>query len=143
VTTLLRELLARDADASCATALVMYFARHPHIYVTIDRLAVQVGYSAARVESSIEMLIRAGVIVQRRHAGLTAVMYRVSAPPWPQGLPATAFMSRWQRQIRLLRDARERCRRAALRAARADERLRRAAELIASLPIKTSFPRDG
>jgi len=140
---LLQELLAPEADARCATALVMYFCRHPHIYMTIDRLAAQVGYGADRVESSIEMLIRAGVIVQRRHSGLKAVMYHVSAPLLPPGLPGTEFMSRWRRQIGLLRDALERCDRAALRAARVDEKLRRAQQLLASRGAKRSFPRDG
>ena len=142
-TELLRELLAPDTDPRCAVALIMYFCRHPHIYVPIDRLAASVGYDADRVESSIETLIGAGVIVQRRHAGLNAVMYRVSAPLWPPGVPPTAFMSRWQRQIRLLRDARERCRRAALWASSTDERLRRAAQVMASRRTTTSLPRRG
>lgn len=143
MTRLLRELLAPDADARCMTALVVYFCRHPHIYVPTDRLAAHVGYTVDRVESSIETLIRAGVIVRRRHSGLGAVMCRVAAAPWPPGLPATAFMRRWQRQIGLLRNAHERCRRAALSTARAGDKLRRAEQLMASLNAKASFPRDG
>jgi len=142
MTPLLRALLAPDADARCMTALLMYFCRHPHIYVTTDRLAAHVGYTVDRVESSIESLIRTGVIAPPRHSGLGAVMCRLAAP-WPSGPPATAFMSRWQRQIGLLRSARERCRRAAVRAARAGDQLRRAEQLMASLPARAPFPRDG
>ena len=141
-TQLLRELLALDADAHCATALVVYFSRHPHVYVTIDRLTAQVGYGADRVEACIDTLIRAGFIMQRRHAGLNAVMYRVSGPLWPPRLPGTQFMSRWWRQMRLVRNAHERCRRSALRAARADERIRRTGEIIAARRTNTSLPRD-
>jgi hypothetical protein len=143
MTPLLRELLAPEADARCMTALVMYFYRHPHIYVTTERLAAHLGYPVDRVESSIEALTRAGVIVQRRHPGLGAVMCRVTAPPWPPGLPATTFMSRWQRQIGFLRSARERSRRAALRAADADQKLRRVEQLMASLNATASLPHDG
>ena len=82
------------------------------------------------------------MIVQRSHVRLNAVMYRISAPLWPPGLPATEFMSRWSRQIRLLRDARERCRRSALRAARADERLGRADQMMATRVTKSSLQRD-
>ena len=141
-TRLLRELLTPEVDARCATALLMYFARHPHIYVTTERLAAHVGYGIDRVGASIETLIRAGVIVHRRHSGLNAVMYRVSSPLWPSGLPVTDFMNRWRRQIGLLRDARDRCRRAALCAAAADERLRRAEHVMATVR-KTSFARGG
>jgi hypothetical protein len=142
-TRLLRALLAPDTDARCATALAMYFYRHPHVYVTTDRLAAQVGYGVERVESSIETLVRAGMIVRQSHPSLNAVMYRVAPLLWQSGLPPTAFMIRWRRQIGLLRDAHDRCRRAALHAARASERIRQAEQLMAMRLPKNSLARDG
>jgi hypothetical protein len=136
---LLQALVAANADARCATDLLLYFTRHPHVYVPIDRLAALVGYAETRVQSSIDALIQGGAIVQRRHPCLDAAMYRVSSPLYPPGVTPRQFIRRWKRQIDLVRTARARCRRYGSIAAAVDERVRRAAELLARM----SPPRGG
>jgi hypothetical protein len=50
------------------------------IPVTMDRVAAHVGHTVDRVESSIETLIRAGVIAQGGHSGPGAVGEPVDMP---------------------------------------------------------------
>jgi hypothetical protein len=129
-----REILARDAvDTPCALDVLLYFHRHPNVYVTTDWLPARLGYVAQDVEAAIELLTSAGVIAQRRHAHLSAVLYRLAETPWSPEGAETASIGRWRRQLRLVRQARARCLRAAAHAARSRERLERTEALLATI----------
>ena len=138
-----RALRSPELGTRCALDLLAYFYRHPSTYVTMDALALRVGHPAAAVEAGIDALTRAGVIVQHRHATLGAVMCRLLLPRLPPGAASSAFATRWRRQTLLIAKARERCRRAAMRATRSEERLARTNVLLTALGRHRHFPRDG
>jgi hypothetical protein len=128
-----RDLLTLEADARCAVDLLMYFQRHPDVYVTSEWLAARVGYGPEKVEAAIRALANAGVIVRRRHPSLPAVLYRVvDADRWP-GSGAIAYTARWRRQLYLVLRSRERGRRAAVAGARADANLERTTTLLSRM----------
>jgi len=136
---LVGKILPSDAvNTHCAIDVLLYFHRHPNMYVSIDWLSARVGYPVPDVEAAIDALTTTGVIAQQPHANLSAVMYRLAAPQWSPGSMQTASIRRWRRQIRLLLEARERCLRAAVHAARTRERLDRTATLLATISAKDS-----
>jgi hypothetical protein len=140
---LLRDVCPPEARTRCAVHLLMYFYRHPRVYVTIDALSMWVGYAAADVEAGIETLVTAGVIVQHRRASLAAVMCRLVDPGLSPGVASSTPTNRWRRQTLLIATARERCRRAAMRATQSDERLARTSALMATIASQPHFARDG
>src|SRR5262249_26180837 len=88
---LLQKLLTLAVDVRCAVDVLVYFYRHPNVYVTTGWLPARVGYRPEEVEAAIEALTRAGFIVQHRHPSLTAaVLYRLA-----ESQSASAFLHAW------------------------------------------------
>ena len=139
-----RGVSACDAlETRCAADLLVYFHRHPNVFVTTDWLPSRIGYVAQDVDAAIESLTSAGVITQRRHAERDVVMYRLTATPWSPGSAQIESINRWRRQIWLLLEAYERCERAAVHAARARQRVERTEALLATIRTKSRLTRDG
>jgi len=127
---LLQKLLTLAVDVRCAVDVLVYFYRHPNVYVTTGWLPARVGYRPEEVEAAIEALTRAGFIVQHRHPSLTAaVLYRLAESESAFEFVQTVDALRWRRQLYLMLRSRERCRRAVA----ADRRLERAERLLATV----------
>src|SRR5262249_42890478 len=59
-----QDLLSLEVDVRCAVDLVMYFCRHPNVYVTMGGLAARIGYPPEDVEAGIDALVRMGFVVR-------------------------------------------------------------------------------
>src|SRR5262245_20751013 len=138
-----RDELPSEVGTRCALDLLRYFYRHSPIYVTKDALSMRTGYGAAYVQAGIDELTRVGVTDQHRHGRLGGVLYRLVVPQLSPGTASIASTSRWRRQTLLMAEARVRCSRAAMRAARSDERLARTQALLAEICTARHVARDG
>jgi hypothetical protein len=126
----MKELIALGANTRCAADLLMYFERHPTVYVTTNHLASCVGYAPDVVEASIVTLIRAGLVVRRWQPRLTAALYRLAAEEWLSELARAASSTGGRRQLRRVLQSHELCRRATATNSRAKARLDRSRRVL-------------
>jgi hypothetical protein len=126
----LQHLIALSADSRCAADLLRYFQRHPTVYLTTDQLASCVGYGPDDINAGILALTQAGLLVQRRQRGLTAVFYRLVVEGWLSELVRAASTVAGRRRLRRVLRSHELCRRAAATNARAQTNLDRSDRLL-------------
>lgn len=98
-----------DCQSRCALDLLLFFSRHPRVFLTPDRFVSFLGYAVMDVARALERLVASAILDRRPGRTPAAVMYCLAdhgSAHWARGIIARASQG-GRRQLRIWLRARE------------------------------------